>query len=137
MAWITPKTNWVSSDYINAEDFNRIKGNIAYLQELAKALYPKKTFSYSLPEDMTYDDYAYSDYWNALENAMQEIIDNTYKLSGTGNKALYGSYDPYIDYIELNRLETLCVRYNTFLVGVKNSRETLPFTLGDYRGIKI
>lgn len=28
MAWITPKTDWVPSDYFNIEDYNRIRNNI-------------------------------------------------------------------------------------------------------------
>lgn len=33
--WIKPKTNWVSTDRMNLEDYNRIKNNITYLKEKA------------------------------------------------------------------------------------------------------
>jgi hypothetical protein len=29
MVWMTPKTNWQATDYINAVDFNRLENNIA------------------------------------------------------------------------------------------------------------
>ncbi len=33
MAWQTPKTNWQPADVVSADDFNRIEGNIADLEE--------------------------------------------------------------------------------------------------------
>lgn len=39
MAWITPKTNWVATDYFNIGDWERVRSNLlslqAYLEELA------------------------------------------------------------------------------------------------------
>ena len=35
MAWQTPKTNWVSTEKFNKDDYNRIIGNIAELREIA------------------------------------------------------------------------------------------------------
>ena len=34
MSWITPKTNWVSSDYYNLEDAQRIAGNICHVWDM-------------------------------------------------------------------------------------------------------
>ena len=34
MAWTSPKTNWVATDYFNATDYNRIKNNIEYLADI-------------------------------------------------------------------------------------------------------
>ena len=31
MSWITPKTDWVYTDYFNVADYNRIKDNLLYL----------------------------------------------------------------------------------------------------------
>lgn len=39
MAWIQPKTDWVATDYFNAEDYNRIKNNIAYLKNFTDDLF--------------------------------------------------------------------------------------------------
>ena len=35
MSWVTPKTNWVSTDYYNLEDAQRIAGNICHLADMA------------------------------------------------------------------------------------------------------
>lgn len=32
MSWIEPKTDWTSQDTFNFSDYNRIKNNIAYLE---------------------------------------------------------------------------------------------------------
>lgn len=39
MAWMEPKTDWVSTDYFNAEDYNRMIGNISYLKTLADEVF--------------------------------------------------------------------------------------------------
>ena len=39
MEWIEPKTDWVSTDYFNAEDYNRIKNNIGHLKSLTDKLF--------------------------------------------------------------------------------------------------
>lgn len=37
--WIEPKTDWVSNDYFNAEDYNRIKNNISFLKNFTDDLF--------------------------------------------------------------------------------------------------
>ena len=39
MSWITPKTNWSSTDYYNLEDAQRIAGNICHLKDLVAEHY--------------------------------------------------------------------------------------------------
>ena len=39
MSWITPKNSWVSTDYYNLEDAQRIAGNIVYLKDMAVQIY--------------------------------------------------------------------------------------------------
>ena len=53
--WQTPKTDWKwagedSGDFFACSDYNRIKGNIEHLAEMAKALYQPFTI-----EDMGQD----------------------------------------------------------------------------------
>ena len=52
MAWIEPKTDWTSSDYFNAEDYNRIIGNVIYLKAFSDALFNSLT-NVSLGEEKT------------------------------------------------------------------------------------
>lgn len=47
--WITPKTNWYSTDYYNLEDAQRIAGNICYLYEMYGEIYPRGTYTCLLP----------------------------------------------------------------------------------------
>lgn len=39
MSWVTPKTNWSSSNYYNLEDAQRIADNICYLLDMARNIY--------------------------------------------------------------------------------------------------
>ena len=39
--WQAPKTDWTAQDYVNYEDYERIAGNLMYLYELARQLYPE------------------------------------------------------------------------------------------------
>lgn len=135
--WITPKTNWVANDYINIEDFNRIRNNILFLSEMASDLYKDFIFTTVLPQEVNYTSYAYSDYWNLLEEGLQEIVNKTYTLPNIGMFKIYASYDPYIDYEELNRLESVSLLYYQMFLGIKNTRTVLPFTLGEYKEMKI
>lgn len=46
MAWITPKTNWIYSDRVTADDMNRICGNINYLlgEERLQKVYTEEDY---------------------------------------------------------------------------------------------
>ena len=136
MSWSEPKTNWQSDDYINIEDFNRIRNNIDYLKEEANKLYMEFGFTETLESEKTYSDYPYSEVWNNLENALQDIVDNSYILD-VGDKKIFSAYESYIDYNELNRLESACLQYYNLFERQHLTKETLSFTLGNYGGIKI
>jgi hypothetical protein len=36
--WLTPKTNWVSTDYYNANDINRVENNIGMVRQMLVAI---------------------------------------------------------------------------------------------------
>lgn len=46
MAWITPKTNWIYSDRVTADDMNRICGNLNYLlgEERLQKVYTEEDY---------------------------------------------------------------------------------------------
>lgn len=135
MEWIQPKTDWSANDYINYSDYNRIRNNIMYLAEKAQSLYPNFSLVTTIPQ-VTRSTYAYAEIWNKLEDAAQEIVDKTYPLPSAGSKKTFQVYDPYINYVELNRLESLTLRYESLFKSMENTGERLPFTLGNYGGIK-
>ena len=40
MAWVTPKINWADGDYYNAEDIERISGNLNHVISMAGSIFP-------------------------------------------------------------------------------------------------
>ena len=48
MPWVTPKTDWQSIDYFNAEDYNRLKNNTQYIY----TLYNQRGFTLPTWENM-------------------------------------------------------------------------------------
>lgn len=136
MAWSKPKTDWQASDYINIEDFNRIRDNIEYLKTESDKLYKDFPFSVELANRVGYSSYAYVDLWNSLESCLQDIVDNT-TVMAVGNKKVYTVFDPYIDYNELNRLERACLTYYDLFERQKLTLRKLAFKLGANWEVKI
>lgn len=135
MAWITPKTNWVEDDYINASDINRIVGNIAYLKELASHLFAG-TFSYTAVEEknVLYDFYA--DEINAIETNLENM--NNYTLQYyIGETATYSPNGAWVNATELNRIESGTLRLYNEMTVRHNNLDRLSFTLGGERKFKI
>lgn len=133
--WIQPKTDWSSADYINAEDYNRIIGNMAYLVRIAKGLFMRVT-SVDLGAEKSYADLIYAREVNALETALNTLNLETYVFD-LGETKEYLQNGKTIDFNELNRIENAMLRlYESEMV----HRETLPilaFTLGNQKGIKV
>lgn len=122
MAWITPKTNWVPTDYFDLDpDYNRIKGNIEYLFEFSKKLY--------VPPDMipmqVYDisDDAEPDFFNNIVDNVLILAEETYYPPGfetmeryEGNKRIWTA----------NHLNTIEKNLNLVYTGYKSQWNLLP-----------
>lgn len=134
--WSQPKTDWQIDDYINIEDFNRIRNNIEYLKTESAELYNDFPFSVKLADQVGYSSYAYVDLWNSLESCLQDIVDNTIVMN-VGNKKTFSVFDSYIDYNELNRLERACLTYHDLFARQKLTLRRLAFTLGANWEVKI
>ena len=108
MGWTTPKTNWVNNEYFNiTPDYDRIKGNLDYLHELAEGMYWGIGYV-SLPK-FTTSDYPTESFFNDIVNATQALIDNFVKPAGvqamrsyTGNGRAWNADD--LNAIEGNHL---------------------------------
>lgn len=137
MEWINPKTDWQPTDYINTEDYNRIRNNILYLKEYSETFFLPFNFSEPMESERSYEELAYAEYWNNLEDRLEDFIRRTYQLSELGTKKTYSAYDDYIDYVELNRLESVILRYKNFFDTQTNIAQRLSFELGNYGGIQI
>jgi len=127
--WTSPKTDWVSTDTFNLEDYNRIKNNIEYLADIIQTYVG--TFDYT---DMGDDLTNYTGYWNvAVFNAFETNLENMNAASymqdiGT-TKAFYEN-GVFITYTELNRIESACQLIYDLYELQASSYRTYPFTMG-------
>ena len=135
MAWNEPKTNWVSTDYFNAEDYNRVIGNLAYLKELADALFLHLT-DVSLGEEKTYLSMIYAREMNAIEELLATLNLETYQFE-LGETMTYRANGSTPLWSELNRIESaIFLLYNT-MTAHKAALPRLEFRLGNQKGIKV
>jgi hypothetical protein len=123
MAWITPKTNWQSTDYINTEDYNRIQGNLQHIANECSLIIQ----AYATQD---IDDLPYAEKWNIAENNLDEINQLTYEFE-LGAKKQFMPNGNYIDYVELNRLEKAIAKIHYVHLNQLELSKHLPFTLGE------
>lgn len=125
MVWITPKTDWVSSDKINTYDFNRIVNNLLYLQSEIENIQSNS----ELPGEKAITDYPFASMLNDIENELERINRVTYNFN-IGTKKTYTANGHPFDYNELNRIEGATLKiHNVYLSQLANGKH-LSFTLG-------
>ena len=133
MAWSTPKTDWSISydengtytgDYFNIGDYNRI---IEYIHTLANIMYEDFKIA-AMAEKSGTDDYPYAEEINTLENNLVVLCEKTDFFSTTAKT--YYSNQPYLDYIELNRIESLIYELYKKLHSQAEGRRMFTFMLG-------
>ena len=134
MAWIEPKTNWTSSDYFNATDYNRIIGNLTHLKALADDLFANLT-NVSL-EEKTVESLIYAREVNAIEKALEALNLETYKFN-IGDTQEYMANTKTTTWEEFNRIESATLRLYNQMVNHKQNLTRLAFTLGNQKGIKV
>lgn len=137
MAWIEPKTDWVSSDYFNIEDYNRIVGNIKHLINLAYELY-----EYYEPVMMTdtkdYTSMIYATDLNAIEENIERLVEKTYgDIVNVGETIFYAHTGPTPLWSEFNRIESACLLLYNTMTAHKDALPRLAFTLGGQKGMRI
>lgn len=128
MVWKQPKIDWLPSDFINVEDYNRIKNNLTTLHEMAAVLYLPFAIT-DMGADKTVRDYPYADEINALEDNLELICKKTIP-SLAGVKKTYYENTATINYIELNRIESCCLKLYDNLQNQAAGRPRLAFVLG-------
>lgn len=130
--WQQPKVNWQASDYFNISDYNRIKGNINEIKALAEELWAEFSFS-EMGEDKTYEDAGfYADEINLFEENIENFKNDLVALP-VGDKKTFYDNTAFIDYEELNRIESACLQFYENALSAKNDRRRLAFTLGTGR----
>lgn len=132
--WTEPKTDWVSTDYFNYTDYNRIKNNIAYLRELALTIYVDFPFEDMGVDKVSYTEYPYADEFNAMENNLESLRENTFLFDDSDLKEWYENVRTP-NYEDFNRLERACFLFKQGLENQKNNKFRLPFRLGNMRSV--
>lgn len=132
MAWTTPKTDWVDSDYVNWSDYNRIIGNLKFLTDLVDSLYAKfdpDTITDTGDKITSYEHIWTAEEWNNIEKALQDIIDFVKLTVGFGDGETFVTNGPFIDSTELNRIESAMLSIYERLTNKAKSRLRLAFIL--------
>ena len=124
--YITPKIDWKESDKFNKEDYNRIKNNLDYLQYL----YSELNRSYE-KIDLGEDIIDYTSRYKASDfNNFEEILEtiNIYQLE-IGSTQSFLPNGVFIDFAELNRIESACIKLHEIMENHYKGRRTLPAML--------
>lgn len=146
MAWETPKTDWKAEynnievylgDFFNIEDYNRIKNNLQYIRDRGLELFANlpelhlgadKHFPIAGNPDFDNDNF-FADEINAIENGLQGIQD-AIGLFDYGHSKLFYENGAFIDYTELNRIESAELDLYDHIESSIAGRMTLAIRLG-------
>lgn len=134
--WEEPKIDWKSTDRFNFSDYNRIKNNISYVYRKATEL--NKPFDI---EDMGEDINDYASFWNVIyfnawENNIEALNNNVF-MKDYGTKQTFYENGAFIQYSELNRLESAILNMKKILDAQEISVNKLPFVLGRFKTIRV
>lgn len=136
MAWIEPKTNWTSKDYFNAEDYNRMIGNLTVLKEIADTLFLGITFiEMGEEKDSSANNLFYASEFNKIEINLLNLNKCTYGLDTTSHT--YRSNGATPNYVEFNRIEKNMLAIYEELNRHKQNLFRLPFRLGNQKGMRV
>lgn len=134
--WIEPKTDWVSTDFFNLSDYNRIKNNIAYLRDLALTVYTDFSWQEMGVDKTSYAQYPYADEFNALEDNLESLRQNTFLFDDSDPKQWYENQRTP-NYEDFNRIERACLLFYNGFNSIAEHKRRLSFRLGAFKAIKI
>lgn len=109
--WITPKTDWTTTTRFEYTDYNRIRNNLLYINDMLNELYPDKAQSLDLGDAKTgyANEYAVSEF-NAFEDALESFTRVGQDVN-VGDRNYYRGNNSFIWADALNRLEQCCLRW--------------------------
>ena len=113
LSWITPKTNWTKTDKFTITDYNRIRNNLLYINDVLNERCPDKAQTLDLGDPVVYSHNYYPRQFNAFEDALESFT----RVGGNvniGSKKTFKGNDPFIDSQELNRIEGCCLRWYNY-----------------------
>lgn len=133
--WTEPKTDWVRTDDIKYSDYNRIKNNIEYLRKLSLELFPDFPFE-DMGDDKINSDYPFADEYNALEDNLESLRQNTFLFDDSNAKEWYDNM-PTLTYEDFNRIESACLSFKNGFDSIKANKTKLSFRCGNTGFVKI
>ena len=135
MAWIEPKTDWTAEDFFNADDYNRIIGNITHLRSYLGDLFNGLT-EVSLGEEKAVESLIYAIEINAIEQSLALLNAETYRFN-IGKTKEYFPNQTTPDFAEFNRIENAILMLSHKMQNHKENLTKIAFTLGNQKGIKV
>ena len=131
--WITPKTNWTSTDFINIADVNRIVNNLLFLKRFSYSIF---NIAYkTMPNPTSVTQYPFADELNSIEDNLETLNIKKYVLP-IGTKQTFSDNGLGWNYVELNRIESAQLRLYERIEIDRQSINTMKFTLGKQRGFR-
>jgi hypothetical protein len=135
MALITPKTDWVATDYINYSDYNRICNNLDWIKTEASTIGIDIDEWTTMTVATGYSDIPYADMFN-------DIVDNYNQLEN-----IYYGFQPVSDvytvngstitYVTLNIIEQAIELLDEVISVAHDNIPRLAITLGGNNKLKI
>ena len=108
---ITPKTDWTTTTRFEYTDYNRIRNNLLYINDMLNELYPDKAQTLDLGDAKTGygENYAVSEF-NAFEEALESFTRIGQDVN-VGDRNYYRGNNSFIWADALNRLEQCCLKW--------------------------
>ena len=128
MNWTTPKTIWLAGDsFCLVPDYERIRGNLLYLQQRAAQLLQKP--EYAQMKDYVIQDVPLADFFNAVEQNLQAAAQAVQQRESYQSKS-FAANDLAWDWRDLERIEQMQLQIYMDLKAIEESQQTLAFCLG-------
>lgn len=127
------KTNWQSTDRFNISDYNRIKLNLNIICTLSKDVCGQFDVVDMGSDVTSYTAYPYASMFNAFENNLHNANKNCFYINSIGMKKTFYGNGKFIDYTELNRIESAMIKIFDELMEQRQNIPRLAFTLGAYK----
>ena len=121
--YIEPKTDWEPNDYITPQDYNRIKNNLVYLNDMFNEQYPNP-YAFNPGADIGVDEWFKASKWNMFEECVEKF-QRTGFIYTFGERSYYKDNGHLPNYNQLNRLEKCIEAYQRISIPVE-SVEILP-----------
>ncbi len=128
MIWIEPKTDWSNEAFDVMVDYERIRGNILYINDYVSRLY-NPIGIIDMP-DYTYADIPTADFFNAQPQNIERIMLASYKPPNYVNMRGYAKGDAPYGSDDLNTIEGNTLQLKNYLESQIINSKRLEVKLG-------